>query len=291
MLSPIQHLQSIGSNFYIKREDLINGLFNGIKERKIRSLIKAIEEKKPKVVFLKGSLYSNFFLAIVPKLRTLGIPFKLFTNQLHIAHPEGNYFFLKLLTNPDEILPIDSLPPVLTDDIFLVEEGGDHLASYLGLMSLGEEILTQMKLMQLEFDEIWIDAGTCSTAIVLLYSLSQAKIATTLKIVSMKEDEKGFLAKKEKIFQALNSSLKKELKETIPFEVIRPVTAKSFGSTNTQVFETILNFARKTGIILDPVYSSKLFLTLKECIQEKKILMIHSGGNLSLTGFKEKLKL
>ncbi len=290
MESPIQILKSIGSNFYIKREDLINGLFNGVKERKIQGLIQALEKEKPKIVFLKGSLFSNFFLAIIPKLRILNIPFKIFITSSHSAKIDGNHFFLKLLTHRDELTSIDTFPTLIPPDCFVIEEGGDHLYSYLGLLSLGTEILSQMKTLNLTFDEIWIDAGTCATATVLLYSLSYYQTKTTLKIVSMKESEEIFLKKKELIFQELNSHLKNDVNQTIPFEILRPITAPSFGSTNQLIFNTISEFAKKTGVILDPIYSCKLFLTLKERIQNKTVLMIHTGGTLSISGFKERLK-
>jgi 1-aminocyclopropane-1-carboxylate deaminase/D-cysteine desulfhydrase-like pyridoxal-dependent ACC family enzyme len=70
-----------------------------------------------------------------------------------------------------------------------------------------------------------------------------------------------------------------------------PATAKSFGSTNKTIFKEIQRVAREDGILTDPVYSSKLFLTARQTILNKKfggnILLIHSGGGLALTGFMD----
>ena len=70
-----------------------------------------------------------------------------------------------------------------------------------------------------------------------------------------------------------------------------PATAKSFGSTNKTIFEEIRRIAREDGILTDPVYSAKLFLTARQTILNKtldgNILLIHSGGGLTLSGFMD----
>ncbi len=69
------------------------------------------------------------------------------------------------------------------------------------------------------------------------------------------------------------------------------VTAKSFGSANKTVFGEIRRIAREDGILTDPVYSSKLFLTARQTISDQalkgNVLLIHSGGGLALTGFMD----
>jgi len=70
-----------------------------------------------------------------------------------------------------------------------------------------------------------------------------------------------------------------------------PATAKSFGSTNKTIFNEIRRIAREDGILTDPVYSSKLFLTARQTIFDQaldgNILLIHSGGGLALSGFMD----
>jgi 1-aminocyclopropane-1-carboxylate deaminase/D-cysteine desulfhydrase-like pyridoxal-dependent ACC family enzyme len=68
-------------------------------------------------------------------------------------------------------------------------------------------------------------------------------------------------------------------------------TARSFGSANKTVFKEIQRIAREAGILTDPVYSAKLFLTARQTIRDQalkgNILLVHSGGGLTLTGFMD----
>ena len=67
------------------------------------------------------------------------------------------------------------------------------------------------------------------------------------------------------------------------------MVARSFGSTNSTIFKEIKSIASEDGILTDPVYSAKLFITAKRTIQDQSldgnILLIHSGGALALSGF------
>lgn len=289
--SPIQPFKPLSSNCYIKREDLIGGLFNGTKNRKIPLILKKIEEIKPKKVVLKGSLYSNFLIAFIPHLKALSIPFEIYTTTKYQSQtPIGNNFFLTLLIQQKQIHFVDDYCMEFPEDVFVIEEGGDCLEAYLGLLSLGEEIKFQMKESALFFTDIWIDSGTGTSAICLLYSLAMLNLSIKLHIVSMKDCLEEFVIKQKKIFTILNQHTQNQVPLDPSFHFYQPTTAKSFGSTNRKIFQTIQEVALSTGIFLDPIYSAKLFLTAKETNLEGKILFIHSGGTLSLTGFTDQLK-
>jgi 1-aminocyclopropane-1-carboxylate deaminase/D-cysteine desulfhydrase len=87
---------------------------------------------------------------------------------------------------------------------------------------------------------------------------------------------------KEKLFQWIGS---------IPLNVqcMKPKTAKSFGSVNQTIKNEIKRLAREEGILADPIYAAKLFFSARKYIQEAElkgnVLIIHSGGTLSMTGF------
>ena len=72
-----------------------------------------------------------------------------------------------------------------------------------------------------------------------------------------------------------------------------PLTAASFGSVNRTVLNYIRTLAQLEGVITDPIYTAKLFMTAEDQIikQDLKgnILVIHSGGGMGLMGFGEKL--
>ncbi|KAL6072427.1 D-cysteine desulfhydrase [Balamuthia mandrillaris] len=76
----------------------------------------------------------------------------------------------------------------------------------------------------------------------------------------------------------------------------RPVDAPSFGSVNQSVLRYVAEFACREGILLDPVYSAKLFRLAEEQGRKKEMqtedggcVVIHSGGALALSGFQKRL--
>lgn len=285
LITPIEPFSYLGSNYFIKREDLSGGLFNGIKQRKIQGLLTFIKQKRPKKIALKGSLYSNFLLAIVPELIKEKIPFDLYTKRLSGIKPIGNFYFLSFFINSSQIHPLSDLP--LDDpDCLIIEEGGDQPAGYLGLLSLGDEILNQLKENNLEIENIWIDAGTGSTAACLAYSLSKYSSNIKLHIVSMKEEKPAFNAKADAIFSILNAHLNLNLKNEKTYQFYRPKSAKAFGSTNTKIFQEIQKTAQESGVLFDPIYSIKMLVEMKEHLTKAPTLLIHSGGTLSLSGFQ-----
>jgi 1-aminocyclopropane-1-carboxylate deaminase/D-cysteine desulfhydrase-like pyridoxal-dependent ACC family enzyme len=289
--SPIEQFSALGKNFYIKREDLLGGLFNGTKNRKIPPILEKIKTVQPRKVILKGSFYSNFLIAFIPHLKALSIPFEIYTTAKYQPNaPIGNYFFLHQLVEKKDLHFVESYPLEFPPDIFVIEEGGDCLEAYLGLLTLGDEIKLQMKQNDLFFTDIWIDAGTGTTAICLLYAMMMHKLPITLHIVSMKDSLEEFLIKQKKIFTLLNEKNHLQITLDALFKFYHPPTAKSFGSTNKKVFQTIKEVAFSSGIFLDPIYSAKLFLTAKETNLDGTILFIHSGGTLSLTGFANQFK-
>jgi 1-aminocyclopropane-1-carboxylate deaminase/D-cysteine desulfhydrase len=66
---------------------------------------------------------------------------------------------------------------------------------------------------------------------------------------------------------------------------------RSFGSVSASLVSYIRSFAVRYGVLLDPIYSAKLFRHAEHVIQSEKlrgnILIIHSGGAQTLAGFDQ----
>jgi 1-aminocyclopropane-1-carboxylate deaminase/D-cysteine desulfhydrase-like pyridoxal-dependent ACC family enzyme len=93
------------------------------------------------------------------------------------------------------------------------------------------------------------------------------------------------------VIQYTEDFLQVSIKSVPEYKLYYPVSARSFGSTNSTIFREIKCIAREDGILTDPVYSAKLFITAKHTIQDQSldgnILLIHSGGALALSGFMD----
>src|SRR5690606_3343380 len=127
------------------------------------------------------------------------------------------------------------------------------------------------------FDHVLIDAGTGFSAAGLIYGLHELQRPTQVHVLLLADTEVQF---------------RQKLSEWVPnkvtqFRCFSPHTAKSFGSVNHAIRNEIHRMAREEGILVDPIYSAKLFHESREYIvrQELKgtILIIHSGGALTLS--------
>lgn len=299
--SRVHKMQKI--DLYVKREDDLSFSVSGSKLRKYASILPAIKKQNLKVA-LVGSPYSNHILSIVQLLRQESLPFKLFLEKPKETSPRGNFFFLSLLLSPEEIIWIEKAPDTLTkpwtfewertlrENFFWVPIGGCMKEGFLGALTLALDLLVNEQEIEKSFSHIYVDAGTGLTAAALILGWAYIQKKTPITVVLLAGTKETFL---EGLF-FWKSFLEEALLENLPaldnYHLTFPVTAKSFGSCNTKVFDTITKVAKEEGIFLDPIYTVKLYLTVKELLEkfpEKTALFIHSGGALSLTGFQEPL--
>jgi 1-aminocyclopropane-1-carboxylate deaminase len=138
-----------------------------------------------------------------------------------------------------------------------------------------------------------VDAGTGLTAqalILALGCLGRYPLCEVLLCAGTAEEFTQDLSQRRiELEQLLLTAIK-----PAPFHCHLPTTAKSFGSTNQAVFQEIARTAQESGVLLDPIYSAKLFMKAREILPTlpaaATLLLIHSGGVQSLFGFPTQLQ-
>ncbi len=286
--------------FYVKREDELGFGVSGSKLRKYLSILPALKKAGKKVALI-GSFHSNHVLSMLQLLKQEDLPYQLFLQRPFSSEKRGNAFFLSLLIQEDEVIWLDKVPNTLEEEwksswektleepFFWIPIGGCMKEALLGSLTLTLDILRNEKELKTRFDHIFVDAGTAMSAIALILGMSYLKKPAEVHVVLMAGKESEF---KEKL-SFFHEELQTLLKESFPlitYRCVFPGTAKSFGSHNASIFQIIKKTAEKEGFFLDPLYTAKLLLTVKQR-QEKEdlkgeILWVHSGGALSLSGFQ-----
>ena len=141
------------------------------------------------------------------------------------------------------------------------------------------------------FDHVFIDAGTGMVAQSLLAGDAALGRKTIFHVVVLAGSFEDFQSGLSRVMQYSEEFLDVSPCPLPAYHLYYPATAKSFGSTNKTIFKEIRRIAREDGILTDPVYSSKLFLTARQTILDQaldgNILLIHSGGGLALSGFMD----
>lgn len=298
-------------NFYIKREDELSCGLSGTKKRKYASLIPYLIREKFEEVCVIGGAYSNNVMSACQVLKENDINFRLFLLGSSDLASKGNLLLTRLLTSPNQIEWIqrsewDKVHERVKTHInydpakrkFILEEGAAVKEALPGALTLAIDICRNEAEHQIEFDHIFIDSGTGFSASALILGLQAMGKTCHVHVVQVAEAAERFhqFFSKWKLAFETDFLRSKPLPSfsTKDYSVYSPSIAPSFGSINRKLLEYIQLFAQREGILLDPIYSAKLFYEASLIIQKQgitgNILIIHSGGIFSLLGYQERIQ-
>lgn len=305
----IKNISLPNTNIYIKRDDELGFGASGSKIRKYLSLIPYLVNQSFHEVIVLGGAYSNNVLTASQLLIEKGISPVLFLSGNKECKITGNFLLTSLMVKNSSIHWLEEKAyqniQYIVDQyikqksqngikVGLIQEGANMKESLPGALTLSLDLLKNEQDHHIHFDHIFIDSGTGFMAISLLLAFLFLNHKSKIHILQVAGNEKEFLNQITYQKNDFEKFLDIKLNNDFTFNLYKPTTAKAFGSTNSKIFQTIVEIAYSNGIITDPIYSAKLLLEGKKIIQEKEltgnILFIHSGGALSLFGFEEKLQ-
>lgn len=293
------------SDIWVKRDDELSFGVSGTKLRKHASIIPFLKQQGIEEVVVIGGAHSNNVLSAAQTLTENNIRM---TSFLLGPPPrkQGNAKLLSLFVDDREIHWVLRFQwadcEVLANSyaekrrsegikIFVLPEGAHHPLALPGSLSILVDILRNERESGVRFDHIFIDADTGMVAQSLLTGAAALERKTIFHIVVLAGSFEDFQSGLSGVIQYAEAFLGVPLGSLPEYRMYYPATASSFGSTNKAIFREIQCIAREDGILTDPVYSSKLFLTARQTILDKKlegnILLIHSGGGVTLSGFMD----
>lgn len=154
------------------------------------------------------------------------------------------------------------------DDCYIVPEGGNNTEGYKGCTEILNDVIT-------EYDTVICAVGTGTTLAGIAASVPENTIVHGIAVVnaaeSLAENVQLHLAKTNK-----NSNSN--------FIIHHQYTFGGFGKSNAALKAFCELFTQKTNILIEPVYTGKLFYAIFDMIAkdqfypETKILAIHTGG-------------
>ncbi len=304
--SRIHRLRWFGrSDIWVKRDDELGFGISGTKLRKHASIIPALKQQGIEEVVVVGGANSNNVLSAAQVLAENNIKIAPFL----LGPPpqrRGNSKLFSLFVDDSEIHWISRTQWADCENyvnnyvekrkargikIFVLPEGAYHPLALPGSLSILVDILRNERESGIRFDHIFIDSGTGMVAQSLLAGAAALERKTIFHVVVLAGSFEDFKAGLSQIVKHTEEFLQVSLSSLPDYHLYSPVTAKAFGSTNSTIFREIKRIAREDGILTDPVYSSKLFLTARRKILDQRldgnVLLIHSGGGLALTGFMD----
>lgn len=265
-----------GIKIFIKRDDMIHPYISGNKWRKLKYLlIKARDENKDHLVTFGGT-WSNHILATA----AAAAQFK-FKSTAYIRGDKVDNPILSLcklfgmnihFVTRDEYKNKEELferHHYNDPSSFFINEGGYSIEATRGC----EEIISELTE---SYDHIFAACGTGATLAGLAKGASKSQPKAHIHGIPVL---KG------------GDSIETAVHNLCPGVKINLHTDYHFGGyakTKPELIEFIKSFCKETGILIEPVYTGKLFFAVMDLISKnhfkkgEHILVLHSGG---LTGF------
>jgi 1-aminocyclopropane-1-carboxylate deaminase len=267
----------------VKRDDLIDPYISGNKWRKLKHILNAAKKAQKKHLITFGGAYSNHLLATAALAARANLKSTAFVRGEIVSNEMlmlCKLFGMKLIFT-DRTAYKDKNQLYEThfgsdNEAFFIDEGGACKEGIIGC----SEIITEL---QEPYTHIFCAAGTGTTAAGLLKGINDQKLNTTLHVVPVLKGGE-FIEKEINKYQTNLTQLKTH-------------TNYHFGGyakTTPELIEFIKKFTSETGILIDPVYTGKMFYAIYDLYHQNyfkkddRILAIHTGGLFGILGMKEK---
>lgn len=263
---------------------MIDPYISGNKWRKLKYILQHAKKEEKKHLVTFGGAYSNHLVATAAAAARSGLQSTAFVRGEAVENQMlflCRLFGMKLIfadresyKNKQQLfdLHFQGDPSAL-----FIDEGGASEEGVRGCAELFSELPG-------DFDHIFCAAGTGTTAAGLLLGVQERCINTKIHVVPVLKGGdfiEGEIAKY----------------TTITDQLILH-TEYHFGGyakTTQELLVYMKNFTAKHGILIDPVYTAKLFFAIEDLAsrglieKDAKVLAVHTGGLLGIWGMQDKL--
>lgn len=274
--SPLERLPVAwqGSNeltLLIKRDDLIHPQISGNKWRKLKGWLEQAQDYKG--LMSCGGAYSNHLLALAALKRMSDFPLKVFirgdelnasSNQLlHYVHESG--VEMKFVSRA-KYREFRKQPPQ-EEGWLWIPEGGKGEAAFSGLSELGAELPENL-------DYLFVACGTGTSLSGLLKFMKNAGRRTEVVGVACLPS-KSWMA---------NDVAQMSGVEQTAISIEHRFSGAHFADSSSELEAFCRSFSAATSISIEPVYTGKLFMAVRQWVEEKKfeagsrVAILHCGG-------------
>ncbi len=279
-----------GIKVYIKREDLLHPEISGNKWRKLKYNLIYAKENNYNTLLTFGGAYSNHIFAVASAGKNFGF------NTIGIIRGEEhlplnptlqfakncgmklNYLNRTTYKNRDDINFRNKLADSFGNP-YVIPEGGTNLLAIRGVAEMTAEI-------DFDYDYICVANGTGGTIAGIISYLMGNKYV--LGFPSLKGGE--FL------YTVINNLVKDYTGNVFTnYKLITDYHFGGYAKINYELITFINKFQEINKIMIDPVYTGKMFYGINNLIKnnyfkkDTKILAIHTGGLQGVAGMQEKI--
>jgi D-cysteine desulfhydrase len=300
--TPLWHNQAldelVGTEVWIKRDDMTSGAAAGNKIRKLEYLLGEAVDRRATTVITCGGVQSNHARATAIAARELGMRTVLFLRTADAQPPAvavGNVLLdtmvgaeLRFIT-PDQYRQRDALMGEAARTLegqgeraYVIPEGGSNGLGALGYVDAMQETRAQMERAAAgapsTFDAVAVACGSGGTAAGCVVGARAFAVAPHVHAFAVCENAASFKAVIDGI---VSGSLRLRAQPGPLSELFIHDDWKgpAYGVLDEEQRQFIVKVALSSGLILDPVYTGKALFGLSRLAPKpKRVLFIHTGG-------------
>lgn len=299
-LEPAPRLgEAMGLDLWIKRDDATGGPEAGNKIRKLEFLLADAVARGCDTVITCGGLQSNHARATAVLAARLGMRAVL---MLRDADPggaldlTGNVLLDRMVgaeirrVTRDDYGRRDALMAEWADELqrsgrvpYVIPEGGSNGLGAFGYLRAMEEVRAQLDALGAPpFDVVAHGCGSGGTAAGLVLGVARYRVADRVIAFAVCDDAPTFERRIDAIVDEARE-LGAGLDVSTPFEIDERGKGPAYGVSTEAQRRDMLEAARSSGLVLDPVYSGKALHGLWQRRRDgdlagARVLFIHTGG-------------
>ena len=290
--TPIQRLDNmsatLGTNVYIKRDDLTGIGLGGNKVRKLEYLLADAQRQGAKVVFTTGGAQSNHAMLTAASAAKLGLRTILILKKRGVTACVGNQLLEKLMGTEvifmdtddynDIYAEMDRIGAKLGVPYYRIPCGGSNALGTLGYVECAREIAGQ----GMRFDHIVCAEGSGGTMAGL--ALGAKLFLPGARVHGMMVDTDPFDEITLRLMREAAGLIEADAEVNSNDFDLRDMCGPGYAIPSAEGNAAVSLMAEKEGLFLDPVYTGKAFAGLMAMAREgafrpeDNVLFIHTGG-------------
>ena len=290
--TPVQKLENIsrilGTQVYVKRDDLTGLGLGGNKLRKLEYLLADAKAQGAEVVFTTGGAQSNHAMLTAAAARKLGMTPILILKKRGVTARQGNQLLEHLMgvdvrfMDTDDYADIyaemDRVGRALGKPYYKIPCGGSNALGTLGYVDCAREIRDQ----GLHFDHLICAEGSGGTMAGL--ALGAKLYLPGTRVTGMMVDSDPFEEITVRLMREAAALLGADVQVSAEDFDLRDLCGPGYAIPSQEGNAAVAMMAENEGLFLDPVYTGKAFAGLIAMAREgafkptDRVLFLHSGG-------------
>ena len=290
--TPVQQLENIsrllGTQVYIKRDDLTGIGLGGNKVRKLEYLLAEAKAQGAEVVFTTGGAQSNHAMLTAAAAKKLGMEPILILKKKGVTARQGNQLLEHLMgvdvrfmdTNDyaDIYAEMDRVGKAMGRPYYKIPCGGSNALGTLGYVDCVREIRDQ----GYSFDHIICAEGSGGTMAGL--ALGAKLYMPCARVTGMMVDTDPFEEITLRLMREAAALLGRDIEIGAEDFDLRDLCGPGYAIPSEEGDAAVRLMAETEGLFLDPVYTGKAFAGLTAMAKEgafkpaDRVLFLHSGG-------------